>query len=489
MSLRTRLVIGVVALLALGLLVANVSAVMLISSYQRQRIDQQLEGPFGEAAGRSVVSTTTGQLCGLLAQTGGAAAQLPTSYVFSVLDQDGRVQCRLPTQPAAVGQPDLASVTGRLAPSAASGQPLTVPNDGRGAPWRIKIIGTDDGYAVIGISLADAIDTFRQLQLITLVVSVIILALGGIGSWFMVRLALRPLTTIEQTAQAIADGDLSQRIDETPANTEIGRLTGSLNRMLTQIEHGFDDKIKTEERLRRFIADASHELRTPLASIRGHAEMYRQGVASRPADVAVIMNRIESESLRMGDLVSDLLLLARLDDAPDLQRRPVDLLAVAADTVLDARAREPGRPVSLSQLEGEGWVDAAPVVLGDESRIRQVLGNVVANVLRHTPADTPYEIRIGVRAETVEARVIDHGPGLSPEAAGRVFERFYRSDYGRARAHGGTGLGLSIAAGLMAAHGGSITHQDTPGGGSTFTLTFRTEESVAPAPTASLPGA
>jgi two-component system OmpR family sensor kinase len=162
--------------------------------------------------------------------------------------------------------------------------------------------------------------------------------------------------------------------------------------------------------------------------------------------------------------------------APDLLHRPVDLLTVAADTVLDARAREPGRPVTVSQVHGEGWVDAAPVVSGDESRIRQVLGNVVANVLRHTPAGTPYEVMIGVREDTVEARVIDHGPGLTPEAATRVFERFFRNDYGRSRAHGGTGLGLSIAAGLMAAHGGSITHQDTPGGGSTFILSFRTGE-------------
>jgi two-component system, OmpR family, sensor kinase len=483
MSLRTRLVIGVVALLALGLLMANLAAVMLISSYQRQRIDQQLEGPFGEAAGKGVAASTSVELCRLMEQTGNGA-QLPTSFVFAVVDRDGSVRCQVPAQPSATGGPDLTRVADRLAPSAASQQPSTVPGLDHRAPWRVKIVATSDGYVVIGISLADAIDTLRRLQLITLVVSVIILALGGFGSWFMVRLALRPLTTIEHTAQAIADGDLSQRIDETPAttqaNTEIGRLTRSLNRMLSQIEQGFADKIRTEERLRRFIADASHELRTPLASIRGHAEMYRHGVASGPREVAVIMDRIESESRRMGDLVNDLLLLARLDAAPDLLHRPVDLLTVAADTVLDARAREPGRPVTVSQVHGEGWVDAAPVVSGDESRIRQVLGNVVANVLRHTPAGTPYEVMIGVREDTVEARVIDHGPGLSAEEAARVFERFYRSDYGRARSQGGAGLGLSIAAGLMAAHGGAIAHSETPGGGSTFTLTFPTEQRSVP---------
>lgn len=471
LSLRGRLVVGVVGLLTLGLILANVAAVVLISNYQRQRIDAQLEGPL-PGADTDRLELTSEQLCQLIDRADGDRPQLPTSYAFAVTDAKGAVLCELPRQATAPGRPDLSRVIDDLATSASSRQPITVPSTEHGAPWRVRVTSTADGYAVIAISLADAFDTLRRLQLITLIVSAIIVLLGGFGSWFMVRLALRPLTAIEHTAQAIAAGDLSQRIDQQPPDTEIGRLTGSLNIMLSQIEQGFDDKIATEERLRRFIADASHELRTPLASIRGHAEMYRQGVASRPEDVAVIMDRIESESIRMSDLVNDLLLLARLDTAPGFEHQPVDLLAVAADTLLDARARDPARAVTLTRGEGPGWLDEPPVVLGDESRIRQVFGNVVANVLRHTPAGTPYEVTVGVRADAVVAEVADHGNGLQPEVAARVFERFYRSDYGRARTQGGTGLGLSIAVGLMDAHGGTISHSDTPGGGSTFTMAF-----------------
>ena len=465
------MVIVVVGFLALGLTLANLAAVTLISNYQQQRIDQQLAGLIS-ASSSNRGATTSARLCRALDQDGGGRQQLPTAYSFAVTDSEGRILCELPGQATALGRPDLSAIPESLASAAASQQPATVPSTEHGAPWRVTVTATTDGYAVLGTSLADVIDTLRRLQVVTLIVSVIILLLGGLGSWFMVRLALKPLTAIELTAQAIANGDLSQRIDQPPANTEVGRLTGSLNTMLTQIEQGFDDRVATEERLRRFIADASHELRTPLASIRGHAEMYRQGVVTTPDDVAVIMDRIESESVRMGDLVNDLLLLARLDSAPGLERRPVDLLTVAADTILDARARDPRRVVTLTQSEGDGWIDAPPVVVGDESGIRQILGNVVANVLRHTPAGSPYEVKIGVRRDAVHAEVIDHGPGLSADAAGKVFERFYRKDYGRARTHGGAGLGLSIAAGLMGAHEGTLTHSDTPGGGSTFTLTF-----------------
>jgi two-component system OmpR family sensor kinase len=320
--------------------------------------------------------------------------------------------------------------------------------------------------------LADNIETAARLQLVTTVVSAIILLLTGLGSWFVVRVGLRPLTKIEETADAIAQGDLSQRVDAPPTSTEVGRLAASLNAMLSQIEEGFDERLRTEDRLRQFLADASHELRTPLASIRGHAEMYRQGIATTPEEVVMIMNRIESESIRMGDLVNDLLLLARLDTRPGLAREPVDLLTVAADALVDARARDPHRHVTLTQLEGGQWRDAPPVVTGDEARIRQVLTNLISNVLRYTPAGTPYEVTIGVHDGTVRVHVIDHGPGLAPDVASLVFERFYRDDYGRARSAGGAGLGLSIVAGLMSAHGGTATHEPTPGGGCTFTLTF-----------------
>jgi len=298
------------------------------------------------------------------------------------------------------------------------------------------------------------------------------LSLAVSGGFVLVRVGLRPLTAIEDTADAIAGGDLSRRIDPAPARTEVGRLAAALNSMLAQIEQAFHDRADTEARLRRFVADASHELRTPVATIRGHAELYRQGAATGPDDVALLLSRIEAESVRMGSLVEDLLLLARLDAAPQLQRTPVDLLSLAADAVVDARAREPDRPIVLRPRAEAPWTDEPPVVDGDEARLRQVLANLLSNALRHTPPAAPIEVEVGVLAGAVLCRVVDHGPGLRPEVAARVFERFYRGDPGRVRDTGGTGLGLSIVAGLVDAHGGRVWHEPTPGRGSTFVVSL-----------------
>lgn len=477
LSLRARLVVGTVALVAVGLAIADVAGLMLMKSYQLQRVDQQLMvGPPGVNATDREIDAV--ELCSILARTRNDTAQLPTRYTLAVLSGAGQTRCQVPSQPSSLGAPDLASLSPQLDGAAVSQQPVTTANAADGAPWRVRVIKITGGYAVVGISLADDIDTAAQLQLVTAVVSVIILLLTGLGSWFVVRVGLRPLTKIEETADAIAQGDLSQRVDAPPTSTEVGRLAVSLNTMLSQIEEGFDERLRTEERLRQFLADASHELRTPLASIRGHAEMYRQGIATTPDEVALIMHRIESESIRMGDLVNDLLLLARLDERPDLVLGPVDLLSISAEVLVDAKARDPHRHVRLTQLKGEPWMDVPPVVTGDEARIRQILTNLISNVLRYTPPCSPYEVTIGVRDAAVSVHVVDHGPGLAPDVAAMVFERFYREDYGRARSAGGSGLGLSIVAGLMSAHGGTATHEPTPNGGSTFRLTF-------PAPTVS----
>jgi len=216
--------------------------------------------------------------------------------------------------------------------------------------------------------------------------------------------------------------------------------------------------------MRRFVGDASHELRTPLTTIRGFAELYRQGAASDAAAVQRLMGRIESESARMGLLVEDLLLLARLDAQRPLEREPVDLLTVASDAVHDAKAVAPQRVVRLEVLEGPG----TPEVMGDEGRLRQVLSNLVTNALTHTPQDTAVTVRVGTLAEQVVLEVADDGPGLSGEDASRVFERFYRTDTSRTRASGGTGLGLSIVAALVSAHGGSVSVDSQPGQGATF---------------------
>ena len=271
-----------------------------------------------------------------------------------------------------------------------------------------------------------------------------------------------------------------------PTTTEVGRLTASLNGMLAQIESAFRARAASEARTRRFAADASHELRTPLAAIRGFAELYRQG-AVPPDDVPRTMRRIEDEATRMGALVDDLLMLARLDERRPARTEPVDLAVLAGDAVHDAHGLDPQRQVRLVGLDGaSGPVPA--VVVGDEGGLRQVVTNLVANAVRHTPTGTPVEVAVGVTNQPEEGQravleVRDHGPGLRPEEADRVFERFYRVDSSRRRGTGGgSGLGLSIVAAVTAAHGGVVDVRPTPGGGATFRVTLPSALVPVPAP-------
>jgi two-component system OmpR family sensor kinase len=282
----------------------------------------------------------------------------------------------------------------------------------------------------------------------------------------VVALGLRPLTRIERTAEAIAAGDLQRRVPDSHPRTETGRLGAALNVMLGRLAAAISERERSEQRLRQFVADASHELRTPLTSIRGFAELYRRGGARTPAEIELLTGRIEAEATRMSVLVEDLLLLARLDACRELVRAPVDLVALAADAVHDARTLSPDRPVTLEVTQGE----RVPVVLGDEPRLRQVLSNLMTNALTHTPAGTPVTIGVATEPGWAVLSVADRGPGLAPQDAQRVFERFYRADSSRARSRGGTGLGLSIVAALTAAHGG-VTELDTaPGAGAVFRI-------------------
>ena len=303
-------------------------------------------------------------------------------------------------------------------------------------------------------------------------------ALAGVGA-AIVRASLRPLVEIEQTARAIAAGELTRRVPERDPGTEVGRLGRALNAMLAQIESAFGARAaseasarRSEDRMRRFVADASHELRTPLTTIRGFAELYRQGAARDPAELDRLMRRIEDQAARMGLLVEDLLLLARLDTERPLDRRPVDLFALAAEAVNDARAVAPDRPIELVLGDDGDRGGSALVVLGDDRRLRQVLANLVDNALTHTPAGSPVEVRVG--GSSLDGRpgaaveVVDHGPGLTPEQTERVFERFYRADPARSPADGGTGLGLSIVAALVAVHGGTVAVDSVPGRGARF---------------------
>ena len=403
--------------------------------------------------------------------------------------------------------PDLSGAASWLA--AHPGQPITVGAESGNARWRIIAdqvqVTTLDGTTVTGLAI-DGFDvsyiftTIADLVRVDLVVSIVVIIVLAIVGVAVVRSNLRPLDDIEETAEDIAAGHLDRRVPDRDPRTEVGRLGRSINAMLTQIESAFHDRqeseeaaVQSEERMRRFIADASHELRTPLTAIRGFAEYYRQrgGVATpdaetrgslSPEDLNRIMQRVESEAARMGVLVEDLLLLARMDQQRPLERRPVDLLVLAADSVQDARMIAPGRPVHLTVEPGGAFL-----VLGDEVRLRQVVGNLMSNALTHTPDGTAIDVRLssgfvsgpppypGAPAPSVPAAVLevaDRGPGLTPDQARRVFERFYRADQARNRKSGGSGLGLAIVSALVAAHGGTATVDSAPGQGATFRITL-----------------
>jgi two-component system OmpR family sensor kinase len=362
--------------------------------------------------------------------------------------------------------------------------PVTLPSvNGSDILWRAVSVRGPHGLTTVAVDLSDVQHTVRSLVWLQFGIGVAVLVVVGIVSFAVVQRSLRPLSEVEQTAAAIASGQLDRRVPERDPRTEVGQLSLALNGMLTQIQQAVASSESSaatargsEDRLRRFITDASHELRTPLTTIRGFAELYRQG-ATR--DVAMLLSRIESEASRMGLLVDDLLLLARLDVQRPLEHNRVDLLALASDAVHDAQAIDPKRTIAMEVLDGPG----TPEVLGDEPRIRQVLSNLVANALQHTPTSADVVVRVGTDGDDAVVEVADKGPGMSQEDASRVFERFYRTDSSRARASGGTGLGLSIVDSLVHAHGGLVALTTAPGAGCCFRVTLpRVSDMPAPEP-------
>ena len=352
--------------------------------------------------------------------------------------------------------------------------PVTIGSlNGSHIQWRaVSVRGPNGELTTVAIDLSDVERTVRSLAWSQVAIGTAVLVVLGVVGYWVVHRSLRPLAEVEQTAAAIAAGELDRRVPQRDPRTEVGRLSVALNGMLAQIQQAMassessaENARMSEERMRRFITDASHELRTPLTTIRGFAELYRQGAAR---DVEMLMSRIESESRRMGLLVDDLLLLARLDAQRPLERRRVDLLALASDAVHDAQSIAPQRRITMEVVDGPG----TPEVLGDEARLRQVLGNLMANAVQHTPDTSPITVRVGTAGDDAVLEVADEGPGMTPEDAQRVFERFYRTDSSRARASGGTGLGLSIVDSLVYAHGGWVTVTTAPGQGCCFRVSL-----------------
>ncbi|HMO10117.1 MAG TPA: HAMP domain-containing sensor histidine kinase, partial [Actinotalea sp.] len=352
---------------------------------------------------------------------------------------------------------------------ALEGKAFTVDDTAGAGRWRVLVQPARGSVAIGAVAVALPLDsaeaTLRHMRLALAAVAAGVVLVGAVGGWWAVRRSLRPLHRIEDTAAAIAAGDLSQRVPDGPPRTEVGRLSSALNAMLGQIEQAFDARAASEARMRRFVADASHELRTPLATIRGYGELYRVGAL--PADEhGDAMRRIEDSATRMGALVEDLLHLARLDENRPMREDLVDLAVVATDAAADLRALDPTRRVVVVPLE-PGGTTAGATATGDEARLRQVVANLVGNVVQHTPAGTAVELAVGRSADRVALEVRDHGPGIAPEHAGRVFERFYRVDAARGRESGGAGLGLAIVSAIVAAHAGDVTLSSTDGGGTT----------------------
>jgi two-component system OmpR family sensor kinase len=483
LSLRSRLVLLSLVLALLGLAVSDTVVLGVVRGKLVQRVDRQLEryaGPLAQRLG------TEGWPQPRTVRPGspGARPWLPSQFVVAFASADGRVS-DLFRLPVAAGDPrPLWPSMDAAALKAHMSVPFDVASDHGGGRWRVLIVPvrgpvrTGGGGAnaspagvAVAASLDDVSSTTDRLGTAFWLIGAVVAALLGAAAWFAVRAGLRPLRRIEATALEIAAGrPLSHRMPAASPHTEAGRLAYALNGMLAQIESAFAARAASEEQMRRFVADASHELRTPLAGIRGFAELYRMGALPGEADVRRTMARIESEAVRLGGLVEDLLTLVRTEELRPVQLAPMDLRTLAVDALHDTTALDPAREVTLTGPAGDGPPSAAPV-LGDEARLRQVVANLVGNAVAHTPPGTPVRIGVGTHAGYGVLEVADSGPGLTPAQAARVFERFYRTDPSRTRpapGPGGAGLGLSIAAALVTAHGGHVELDTSPGTGATF---------------------
>ena len=461
LSLRTRLVLGVIALAALGLGVADVATYASLSSFLIQRTDQSLAAAQGDAGHGHGDNEGCGH--GDRPPPGSRPGDL-----IQIRTLDGTILCSNQTTPldgSSLSPPKLPATI--VAPSSSDpdgARYLTTSAQDGGGRYRVRV-SVEPGSSTMLVAatpLTDVDATLQRLLWIELLVTALVLvALGALGLW-AVKLGLRPLDAIGTTAAAIGAGDLSRRVERAEPRTEVGRLGLALNGMLGQIESAFAAREESERKLRRFVADASHELRTPLAAVRAYAELFTRGADRRPADLARSMEGIARESERMSLLVNDLLLLARLDEGRPLRRDRIQLDEVVEEAVETALAVEPDRTIELER--------SSAGVIGDRERLRQIVDNLLANVRAHTPAGSPVRVRVASVDGTAVVEVQDSGPGLTFEETNRVFERFYRADRSRSRASGGAGLGLSIVSAVTEAHGGSVGARSEPGHGATFSI-------------------
>ena len=472
LSLRARLLAITMVLLVSGLAVSNALVTGALRGHLVKRVDEQV-APIATLYSRLPAGLLSPDRDTTLTKNLTGRTDLIGDLYVARLTRAGDTSLVLRSPQSA--NPALPRLD-ETAVAAHGGRPFEVPGRTGGDRWRVFALRqVAGGSVVIAASLHGVNATIGRLRADCLLIGAAVLASLGVAGWFAVRAGLRPLHRIEGTAAAIAGGDLSHRVPDLAApGTEVGRLSAALNGMLTQLETAFGVRAESEARMRRFVADASHELRTPLSGIKGFAELYRMGGLPERADVDRTMLRIESEAGRLARLVEDLLLLARLDGYHDsgdlpLQPAPMDLRTLAADALHDLHALDPGRPVRLTGPAG-GSPETAPV-LGDESRLRQAVSNLVGNAVTHTPEGTPVHITVGTEDGEAVLCVADEGPGLTEDQASLVFERFYRADVSRSRTgDGGAGLGLAIVRSVVAAHHGRVELRTAPDEGTAFRI-------------------
>ena len=471
-SLLNRLTLGVVLLSTLGVVASDIAAQTLLRTYLTQEVDNELLSVAGgsiprlESAGiesddddfsdneartmqvrplRSIPTATSVTLIGpagiVLGQIGGDLnATEITSYLTAIT----------PEKIAKYGN-----------------RPFTIETDEHDFRVLSQTLPSGLGRVVVAHSFEDIDRILSRLQGLFILIGLVMIFFIALASRKVITVGLRPLANVEATAERIAEGDLTARLPDVKPNTEVGRLVSTLNTMLGRIEESFAARLESESKLRRFVADASHELRTPITAIRGFAELHRQGAVTGEEKTKELIGRIENESKRMGSLVEDLLLLARLDQSREMKSDPVNLTQIVADAVASARAAGQNHTVNFDEQSEEIYT------LGDKDRIHQVVANLLANARTHTPAGTVIDVSVKQDTDGVRIRIADNGPGLSDADQARIFERFYRADASRVRTDGeGTGLGLSIVDAVMRAHAGQVSVESEVGKGAVFTLFF-----------------
>ena len=480
MTLRARVVVGM-AVIAVVLVGSSYVITRTTSDSLLEATDEQLEGALDQAlviADQSVGPAACGS-----ENSEPVAADRPSPLFVGMMTPQGRM-CVSYEANVHEDTPQPKISVGAALRSAAARSPFTARSLDEGSKVRYRALGgisPDGNVVVVALPLDDVHASIDKLAGVEVLATLTILGVLGLVGFWVIHLGVRPVKQMTATATAIAAGDLSPRVPEADPGTEAGQLGRALNRMLGRIERAFDERTRSEQQLRQFLADASHELRTPVTTIRGYAELYQAGGLGTVDDLDEAMRRTGQEAVRMGRLVDDMLLLARLDQGRPLQSSPVDVAVLVADAGRDAAVVDPDRTIGID-------ADGPLMVRGDSDRLRQVVANLIGNALVHTPPGTPVEVTVAAApaasgvGERAVIEVVDHGPGMSEDAVAHAFERFYRADRSRSRHQGGSGLGLAIVHAIVTSHGGTVTLTSTEGEGTTARVELPLLGSDAPPP-------